>query len=89
MDFYPMNSDEKVMFTNLQGSLLVGSLKFRRLYSISINKDGLPESESIVIDGTLGRIRDVVVAKDGSILVLNDESSLSKPEGGLYRLFRL
>jgi glucose/arabinose dehydrogenase len=89
MDFYPMNSDEKVMFTDLQGSLLVGSLKFRRLYSISINKDGLPESESIVIDGTLGRIRDVVVAKDGSILILNDESSLSKPEGGLYRLFRL
>jgi glucose/arabinose dehydrogenase len=89
MDFYPMSSDEKVMFTNLQGSLLVGSLKFRRLYSISINKDGLPESESIVIDGTLGRIRDVVVAKDGSILVLNDESSLSKPEGGLYRLFKL
>ena len=84
-----MNSDEKVMFTDLQGSLLVGSLKFRRLYSISINKDGLPESESIVIDGTFGRIRDVVVAKDGSILILNDEASLSKPEGGLYRLFRL
>ena len=42
MDFYPINSDEKTMFPNLQGSLLVGSLKFRRLYSISINKDGLP-----------------------------------------------
>ena len=88
MDFYPMNSGEKVMFPNLQGSLLVGSLKFRRLYSISINKDGLPESESILIDGTLGRIRDVAIAKDGSILILNDESSLSKPEGGLYRIFR-
>ena len=88
MDFYPMNSGEKVMFPNLQGSLLVGSLKFRRLYSISINKDGLPESESILIDGTLGRIRDVAIAKDGSILILNDESSLSKPVGGLYRIFR-
>ena len=49
----------------------------------------MPESESIVLDGTLGRIRDVVVAKDGSILILNDEASLSQPEGGLYRLFKL
>jgi glucose/arabinose dehydrogenase len=88
MDFYPVTSDEKMMFPDLQGRLLVGSLKFRRLYSISINEDGLPESESILVDGTLGRIRDVAVAKDGSILILNDESSLSKPSGGLYRIYR-
>ena len=88
MDFYAVGSDEKMMFPGLQGSLLVGSLKFRRLYSISINEDGLPESESILIDGALGRIRDVAVAQDGSILILNDESSLSKPEGGLYRIFK-
>jgi len=88
MDFYPLGSDEKMMFPNLQGTLLVGSLKFRRLYTISINEDGLPESESILIDGTLGRIRDVAVAKDGSILILNDESSLSKPVGALYRIFK-
>ena len=48
----------------------------------------MPDSESILIDGTLGRIRDVAVAPDGSILILNDESSLSKPAGGLYRIFR-
>ena len=88
MDFYPVGSDDKMMFPDLKGKLLVGSLKFRRLYSISINEDGLPESESILIDGTLGRIRDVAVAQDGSILILNDESSLSKPEGGLYRIYR-
>ena len=83
-----MGSDDKMMFPDLKGKLLVGSLKFRRLYSISINEDGLPESESILIDGALGRIRDVAVAQDGSILILNDESSLSKPEGGLYRIFK-
>ena len=88
MDFYPVAGDEKIMFPDLQGNLLVGSLKFRRLYSISINEDGLPESESILIDGALGRIRDVAVAKDGSILILNDESSLSKPVGALYRIFK-
>ncbi len=88
MDFYPVAGDEKIMFPDLQGNLLVGSLKFRRVYSISINDDGLPESESILIDGTLGRIRDVAIAKDGSILILNDESSLSKPVGALYRIFK-
>ena len=88
MDFYPVASDKKMIFPDLQGRLLVGSLKFRRLYSITINEDGLPQSESILINGTLGRIRDVAVAKDGSILILNDESSLSKPEGGLYRIYR-
>ena len=56
MDFYSVAIDEKMMFPDLKGRLLVGSLKFRRLYSISINEDGLPESESILIDGTLGRI---------------------------------
>ncbi|MDC0197897.1 PQQ-dependent sugar dehydrogenase [Candidatus Thioglobus sp.] len=88
MDFYPLEGNNELMFSKLKGNLLVGSLKFKRLYSISINEKGLPESESILIDGTLGRIRDVAVAKDGSILILNDESSLSKPEGGLYRIFK-
>ena len=53
-----------------------------------INDDGLPESESILIDGALGRIRDVAVANDGSLLILNDESILSQPEGALYRVFK-
>ena len=88
MDFYPLEGNNGLMFSKLKGNLLVGSLKFKRLYSISINEKGLPESESILIDGTLGRIRDVAVAKDGSILILNDESSLSKPQGGLYRIFK-
>ena len=88
MDFYPLEGNNGLMFSKLKGNLLVGSLKFKRLYSISINEKGLPESESILIDGILGRIRDVAVAKDGSILILNDESSLSKPQGGLYRIFK-
>jgi glucose/arabinose dehydrogenase len=88
MDFYPITSDKEMMFPDLQGNLLVGSLKFKRLYSILINDDGLPESESILIDGALGRIRDVAVANDGSILILNDESLLSQPEGALYRVFK-
>ena len=53
MDFYPMNSDEKVMFTDLQGSLLVGSLKFRRLYSISINKDKIKDTDRLSISNLI------------------------------------
>jgi glucose/arabinose dehydrogenase len=87
MDFYPTKGNAN-MFPELKGNLLVGSLKFKRLYAISINKSGMPESESILLDSTLGRIRDVAVAKDGSILILNDESSFSRPEGGLFRVFR-
>jgi len=88
MDFYPSNGTSSDMFPELKGNLLVGSLKFKRLYSISFNESGMLESESILIDSTLGRIRDVAIAEDGAILILNDESSLSRPQGGLYRVFR-
>ena len=33
------------------------------------------------MDGTIGRVRDVAVAYDGSILLLSDEE-----DGGLYRI---
>ena len=74
------------MFPQLQNSLLVGSLKFRRLYQVMMGADGLPASEAIILDKSLGRIRDVAVAPDGSILILNDANDAGKPTGGLYRL---
>ena len=83
MAFYPQEAD---MFPQFQNSLLVGSLKFRRLYQVMMGTDGLPASEAIILDKSLGRIRDVAVAPDGSILILNDASAQSNPAGGLYRL---
>ena len=83
MAFYPK---EAAMFPQLQNSLLVGSLKFKRLYQVMMGADGLPASEAIILDKSLGRIRDVMIAPDGSILILNDASALSNPAGGLYRL---
>ena len=77
MSFY-----DKTMFNEFKGHLLVGSLKFRALYLIKIQNDR-PISENIVFKNKIGRIRDVAVSKDGSILLLTDER-----EGGLYRLFR-
>jgi len=40
-----------------------------------------PQEEFIILENTIGRVRDVAVAPDGAILLLSDES-----DGGLYRL---
>jgi len=72
------------MFPEIKGSLLVGSLKFRRIYSVVLNEKQQPISESIWLDKELGRIRDIAVMKDGSILVLNDQV-----DGGLYRIYEM
>ena len=80
MAFYP---HEATMFDAFAGHMLIGSLKFRQLYLVRM-ANGTPMDERIVIDGKggdgIGRIRDVAIAPDGSILLLNDEAS-----GGLYR----
>jgi glucose/arabinose dehydrogenase len=68
------------MFPQLNGHLLVGSLKFKRLYLVQIT-DGLPQAEFVMLEDAIGRVRDVAVTKNGSILLLNDET-----DGGLYRL---
>jgi glucose/arabinose dehydrogenase len=64
----------------LNGHLLVGSLKFKRLYLVVLEK-GLPVLDAIMLDGAIGRVRDVAVAADGSVLLLSDED-----EGGLFRI---
>ena len=73
------------MFPEWQGHLLVGSLKFRRLYLVEIGDDGLPASERVILDGEIGRIRDVAVGPDGpfagEVFLLSDEA-----QGGLWRL---
>jgi len=68
------------MFPYLNGHLLVGSLKFKRLYLVLLEK-GLPAQDAIMLDGAIGRVRDVAIAADGSVLLLSDED-----EGGLYRI---
>ncbi|MCE2517564.1 MAG: PQQ-dependent sugar dehydrogenase [Alphaproteobacteria bacterium] len=95
MAFYPARNG-KVMFPELAGGVLVGSLKFQRLYHVALAAEGGPASEQIaseqiaseqiVVDQTLGRVRDVKVAADGAILILNDANPDSDPVGGLFRL---
>ena len=78
MAFYPDNASH---FPELQGTLLVGSLKFQRLYALTLSEDGHPLSERVILDGDLGRIRDVAVSDEGVIYLINDAHA-----GGLYRL---
>ena len=68
------------MFAGWKGHLLVPSLKFRSLYVVRL-EDGLPVGETVVLEDRIGRIRDVQVAPDGSVLLLSDEAN-----GGLYRV---
>ncbi len=89
MAFYPdaPSGDmfPKVMFPSFKGHLLVGSLKFRRLYLVEIGDNGLPASERVILDGQIGRIRDVAVGPAGpfagEVFLLSDEA-----QGGLWRL---
>ncbi|MEK9552144.1 MAG: PQQ-dependent sugar dehydrogenase [Alphaproteobacteria bacterium] len=73
------------MFPEFRGHLLVGSLKFRRLYLVTLGPDGRPADETVILDGQIGRVRDVVVAPKGphagQIMLLSDES-----QGGLWRM---
>jgi glucose/arabinose dehydrogenase len=86
MAFYPDDASGD-MFPQFKGHLLVGSLKFRRLYLVELGSEaensGLPKSERVIIDGDIGRIRDVAVAPHGpfagSIMLLSDEA-----QGGLF-----
>ena len=91
MAFYPDaedTNDTGKMFPEFRGHLLVGSLKFRRLYLVELDgESGLPVSERVILDGQIGRIRDVAVAPHGphagAILLLSDET-----QGGLYMMRR-
>ena len=74
---------EGKMFKEFYGKLLVGALKYRCIYLISLSSDNKPEKEECIFKNIFGRVRDIEVMVDGSILVINDEKN-----GHLFRLFR-
>ena len=78
MTFVPEGSQ----FPEYDGDLLVTSLKFKRLYHVSVEGERVT-GEAVILQRSLGRLRDVEVGPDGAIYLLNDEA-----EGGLYRLRR-
>ena len=73
------------MFPELKGDLLVTSLKFRSLYHVELegaeNAASLPVRETPYLKQFIGRLRDVELHPDGSLLLLSDEA-----QGGVYWL---
>ena len=67
-------------FPGWRGSLLVGSLKFRLLARLEFEGERFVREERM-LEGVIGRIRDVRVGPDGRVYLLSDES-----DGVLARL---
>lgn len=63
-----------------QGSVLVGGLASEKLLRLVL-EDGQVIDEELILEGEVGRIRDVRQGPDGAIYLLTDES-----QGSLYRL---
>ena len=82
MAFYDGN-----MFPELKDHILIGSLKFKQIHAIKI-LNNYPILERKLLDSSYGRIRDLEIMNDGSILFITDEDTSGKYKGGLYKIFR-
>ncbi len=69
------------MFPEWEGNLLVGALKYQLLARLERDETGKIVAEERLFEGEFGRIRDVKVAPDGSILMLTDGD-----DGALLRI---
>jgi glucose/arabinose dehydrogenase len=74
---------EGKMFPEWKGDLIAGSLKFALVSRLDRDDSGKIVKEERFLEGAFGRIRDVNVAPDGSILLLTDEDP-----GQIIRLSR-
>ncbi|WDZ75508.1 PQQ-dependent sugar dehydrogenase [Ensifer adhaerens] len=61
------------MFPEWDGDLLVAALKYQLVARLERDDSGAIGSEERLFDGEFGRIRDVVVAPDGALLMVTDE----------------
>jgi glucose/arabinose dehydrogenase len=75
LDFYHGDA-----FPAWRGRLLAGSLAGQKLVLLGLEGDRVA-GEDTLIDGMVGRIRDVRVGPDGLVYILSDDKN-----GGLYRL---
>ena len=71
------------MFPEWDGNFLVAALKFQLLSRMQRDDNGEFVAEERIFDGSYGRMRDVVVAPDGALLILTDED-----DGALLRVSR-
>ena len=67
-------------FPGWTGNLLVGALAHQKIQRVVLENGEVVHQESL-LDGEIGRIRDVRTGPDGAVYVLTDASA-----GGLYRI---
>lgn len=67
-------------FPEWQGNLLAGGLRSQLLKRLVLDGDNVIQSE-VILDGEIGRIRDVRQGRDGYVYLLDDSAN-----AGLYRL---
>ena len=67
-------------FPEWQGNILVGALAYQLLARLELDSNQVVHEERL-LEGNLGRIRDVRVGPDGLVYLLTDAS-----DGGIYRL---
>lgn len=73
-----------------KGSLLFVTLKAKDLRRLTFNADGSVAGEEILFDNTFGRLRDVVVAPDGSVyLATSNKDGRGDPLAGDDRIIRI
>ena len=70
------------MFPEFTGKLMVSSRKFHNVYLVDLDNEKLAK-ETVILQNSIGRIRDIEIAPGGSILLLTDEN-----RGELYRLYK-
>lgn len=68
-------------FANWTGDLFAGSLMQLALIRVMLNDAGAIVGTEYIIDGDIGRVREVRQGPDGRLYVLNDE-----PDGGIFRI---
>jgi glucose/arabinose dehydrogenase len=73
-----------------KGSMLFVTLKEQDLRRLTFNPDGSVASEEILFDNTFGRLRDVVVAPDGSVYIAtSNKDGRGSPLAGDDRIIRI
>ncbi len=71
------------MFPEWDGDFLVAALKFQLLSRMQRDDSGAFVAEERIFDGAYGRMRDIVVAPDGALLIVTDDD-----DGALLRVSR-
>jgi glucose/arabinose dehydrogenase len=71
------------MFPEWNGDFLVAALKFQLLSRMQRDDSGAFVAEERIFDGAYGRMRDIVVAPDGALLIVTDDD-----DGALLRVSR-